>query len=88
MAKKILLQFVPSETLLCLDYYGGVGFLWKRAIDEYVTIIDCDYDWLFCIEVSTNSMDFYLLNVYMPCECEDNRDVYNDYIHVKTCCFL
>ena len=21
MAKKILLQFVPSETLLCLDYY-------------------------------------------------------------------
>ena len=68
--------------------YGGVGFLRKRAIDEYVTIIDCDYDWLCCIEVSNNSKDFYLLNVYMPCECEDNRAVYNDYIHVKTYCFL
>ena len=60
--------------------YGGVGFLWKRAIDEYVTIIDCDYDWLCCIKVSNNSNDFYLLNVYMPYECEDNRDVYNDYM--------
>ena len=58
--------------------YGGVGFLWKRAID--VTIIDCDYDWLCCIKVSNNSKDFYLLNVYMPYECEDNRDVYNDYM--------
>ena len=60
--------------------YGGVGFLWKRAIDKYVTIIDCDYDWLCCIKVSNNSKDFYLLNVYMPYECEDNRDVYNDYM--------
>ena len=55
-------------------------FLWKRAIDEYVTIIDCDYDRLCCIKVSNNSKDFYLLNVYMPYECEDNRDVYNDYM--------
>ena len=60
--------------------YGGVGFVWKHAIDEYVSIIDCDYDWLCCIKVSNHSKDFYLLNVYMPYECEDNRDVYNDYM--------
>ena len=45
--------------------YGGVGFVWTHAIDEYVSIIDCDYDWLCCIKVSNHSKDFYLLNVYM-----------------------
>ena len=29
---------------------------------------------------ASQSSPFYLLNVYMPYECEDNRDVYNDYM--------
>ena len=71
--------------------YGGVGFVWKHAIDEYVSIIDCDYDWLCCIKVSNHSNDFYLLKV--PYECEDNRDVYNDYMSkivafCSTCIFI
>ena len=60
--------------------YGGVGFLWKHAIDEYIKTLDCDYDWLCGIKVSNNGKDFYLLNVYLPYECEDNRDRYNDYM--------
>ena len=62
---------------------GGVCFLWKRAIDEYVTIIDCDYDWLCYIKVINYSRDFYMLNVYMPYECEYNRYVYNAYMSKK-----
>ena len=91
-------EFLPLTHLWASGRpYGGVACLWKRAIDEYVTIIDCDYDWLCCIKVSNRSKDCYLLNVYMPYECEDNRDVYNDYMSkmfafcngiISTCIFI
>ena len=60
--------------------YGVVGFLWKRFLDQYITILfDC-YDWLCGIRIFSGKKEYYLLNVYLPYECEENRDRFNDYM--------
>ena len=30
--------------------FGGVGFMWKKGIDRYISIIQYEYDWLICIK--------------------------------------
>ena len=53
--------------------FGGVGFMWNKNIDRYVSIIKSDYDWLICIKM----FNFYIINVYMPYECPNNVDKFN-----------
>ena len=43
--------------------YGGVGFMWKNSLDECVTIVNCDYDWMCCIKLSSANKDMYIINV-------------------------
>ena len=50
-----------------------VGFLWKRSLDQYITILDDCYDWL----CGSGNKEYYLLNVYLPYESEENRDRFN-----------
>ena len=61
---------------------GGVGFLWKKHIDEHISIIDCDFDWICGIKISNGvNHDYYILiNVYLTYECEEHRDVFNNYL--------
>ena len=40
--------------VICGMPYGGVSFLCNRYLDEYITILDCDYDWLFGIQILRN----------------------------------
>ena len=58
--------------------YGGVG-LWKRSLDQYITILDDSYDWLCGVRICPNR-EYYLLNVYLPYECEENRERFIDYM--------
>ena len=58
--------------------YGGVGFIWKKHLDANVSIIECEYDWLCVIKISNSKKEYFLLNVYLPKECADNRDDYSD----------
>ena len=58
--------------------FGGVGFIWKKQLDANIEIIECEFDWLCCIKISDSTKEYYLLNVYLPYECEDNRDRFND----------
>ena len=58
----------------------GVGFLWNTALDEYITILVCYYDWLCGVQISRNYRECYLLNVYLPYENEENRHMYNAYM--------
>ena len=41
--------------------FGGVGFMWKKGIDRYISIMQSEYDWLICIKV----FDFYIINIYI-----------------------
>ena len=60
--------------------YGGVGFLWERSLDQYITILDDCYDWLCDIRMCSGNKEYYLLNVYLPYECDESRDRFNDYM--------
>ena len=60
--------------------YGGVGLMWKNSLDERVTIVHCDYDWVCCIKIASANKDMYIINVYLPYECTDNHDMYMDYL--------
>ena len=39
---------------------------------------DC-YNWLCRIRICSGNKEYYLLNVYLPYECEENRDTFNDF---------
>ena len=41
-------------------------------------IIECEYDWLCVIKICKCKKEYFLLNVYVPYECNDNRDDCND----------
>ena len=58
---------------------GGVGVLWKKHLDSCVSIIETEYDWLCCIRLTEDILnEYYLINVYLPNECTDNTDEFND----------
>ena len=59
--------------------YAGVGFLWKCSLDQYITKFDYSYDWFCGIRICSGNREYYLLNVYLPYECEENRDRFIDY---------
>ena len=40
--------------------------------------IECEYDWLCVIKISKCKKEYFLLNVYVTYECDDNRDDCND----------
>ena len=59
---------------------GSVGFIWKKHLESNVSIIECDYDWLCYLKLSDSKTkkEYNLLNVYLPYECDENRDDYID----------
>ena len=69
-----------SDGIISGRPYGGVGFLWKCSLDQYITILDDCYDWLCGIRICSGNNEYYLLNVYLPYECDENRDTFNDYM--------
>ena len=57
----------------------GVGVLWKKHLDGCVSIIESEYDWLCCVRIREDILkEYYLINVYLPYECTDNTDEFND----------
>ena len=65
---------------------GGVGFMWKRSIDRYITVLDSEFDWLCGVRISSQNREHYLLNVYLPYESDDNLDKFIDCMaKIATC---
>ena len=61
--------------------YGGVGFfLWKRSLYQFIIILEYSYDWLCGIRICCGNRECYLLNVYLPYECEENWVRFIDYM--------
>ena len=56
-------------------------FVWEKHLNKHISIIDCELDWICGIKISNGvNRDYYILNVYLPYECEDHGDVFNDYL--------
>ena len=67
--------------------YGGVGILWRKNIDIAINVIDFKCDWMCGIEIVCDDRTFYLLNVYLPYQSDENLDRFNDCLgklHVQT----
>ena len=56
--------------------FGGVGFMWKKGIDRYISIMQSEYDWLICIKV----FDFYIINIYLPYESPNNISLFEGHL--------
>ena len=60
---------------------AALFFLWKKHLDKHISIIYCEFDWICGIKISNGvNRDYYIFNVYLPYECEEHRDVFNDYL--------
>ena len=47
--------------------FGGVTFLWRRSLSNYINIIDC-YDSGCCLAIILNfNIVIKLVNIYFPC---------------------
>ena len=61
----VVSPYDASSGVLLGRPYGGVSFMWKNSLDECVTILPCDYDWMCCIKISSANKDMYIINVRM-----------------------
>ena len=48
--------------------------MWKKVLDKHVRIVNSTYDWLICIRL----FDFYIINIYLPCESPNNINLFED----------
>ena len=63
------------------SYYGGVAVLIRKSIRNKCQIHTFDDSRLLGVTINTFDMIFMLfLNVYMPYQCDDNYDLFVEYI--------
>ena len=55
---------------------GGVAIMYRKDIAKYVTPFETNSDWCNAIELQLDSHRVIILNVYMPYQCDNNREAY------------
>ena len=55
---------------------GGVAIMYKKNIANYIKQFETNLDWCNAIELNIESHRVIILNVYMPYQCEQNRETY------------
>ena len=60
--------------------YGGVAVLVRKSFRKECQVHTFDDSRLLGITVNTSDMPCYFLNVYMPYQCDDNYDLFVEYI--------
>ena len=55
---------------------GGVAIFYKKEMSKFVKQIDTNLDWCNALEITVESHKTIIINVYMPYQCENNRDRY------------
>ena len=56
--------------------YGGVGVIWRKSIDDYISVLDLPYDWICGIKITAEDKIVYFFNVYLVYESNDNVEKY------------
>ena len=55
---------------------GGVAIFYRKEVSKYVKQIDTNLDWCNAIEITVESHTIILINVYMPFQCDKNKEMY------------
>ena len=66
----------PQEKILTGRPYGGVGIIWHKKLDNFVTTVDTYLNWMACIRIKTDNTVYCIVTVYLPYEKYDNLDMY------------
>lgn len=56
--------------------YGGVAFLWKKSIDNNITLLPDGSERVICLELNTDPTPCCLINGYLPCRGSYSNDDY------------
>ena len=57
--------------------HGGLSFLWRKSIDDSVSIINYNSDRLLGLRLTVQNMTILFINVYMPWETPDHFDEFS-----------
>ena len=58
----------------------GVAIMYKKNIANYIKHFETNLDWCNAIELNIESHRVIILNVYMPYQCEQNRETYTHFL--------
>ena len=75
-----------SEVLYHGRPFGGCSVLFNSVLSHCIDIIDLICKRLCCIKLRTPSYELYVLNVYLPCDTNNENDSY-DYNEVLSIIF-
>ena len=65
-----------DETEGLCNARGGVAIMYKKNLAKYIKQFQTNLDWCNAIEISIASLRVMIINVYMPYQCEQNRELY------------
>ena len=76
----------PGPGMLTGRPYGGLGIIWRKTLDNFISQIKTECDWMCGISVKSSDREFVLLCVYLPYESPHNVDEYiNCLAALETC---
>ena len=55
---------------------GGVAIMYRKNLAKYIRQFQTNLDWCNAIEINIASRKVIVINVYMPYQCEQNRELY------------
>jgi len=58
---------------------GGLGFMWRKSFNKYITVLGNTPDWFSAISICYNDSCYVIINVYMPYQVDKNYDLYVQY---------
>ena len=67
-------RFDNSEGLC--NARGGVAIMYRKNIAKYIKQFETNLDWCNAVELNIDSHRVIILNVYMPYQCQENRETY------------
>ena len=59
---------------------GGVAIMWHRKLEKFIKPVDLNTDWCNAIEICIDNNKFYVINIYMPYQCQANEERYTENI--------
>ena len=70
---------MPDDALVAGRPYGGCCILWNSGINCRIQPVLSDSRRLCCIKADVGGCPILIVNVYMPCDTETDRDNLNDF---------
>ena len=66
--------------ILCGRPYGGIIIIWRKSFTHACTLKRYDDPRLLACTIETGNGKYFILNVYMPYQCNDNYKNFCEYL--------